>query len=565
MITAITKEFKDYYLKNQAQLTLRNLLATPNRGQKFSVQLDTPSPLLFDFSKENLDDGCFERFQKIFDSAQLQSKIDGLGKGEKVNFTENKPALHSACRTKAESFIIDGVDVAKEVHGVRSQISTFSEEIRSGKRLGVTGKHFDSILNIGIGGSLLGLKSSYEGLKACEDVRAKKQNIFSMRCIANVDPADFGLTVEGVDPETTLVIISSKSFTTMETALNLALVKEWLVKGLQAKNSALTAEEICKKHLLASTANPAVAAKAGFPEDCVFKFWDWVGGRYSVSSACGILPLSIALGYDTVSSFLDGMQTLDHHFFTEKDWKKNIPVLMGLIDYFHINVQGYPTKCIIPYSQPLHSFLLHIAQLEMESNGKIVQKDGEGHEINHTGGIVFGDTGSNCQHSFFQLVHHGRVVPVEFIVFANNALDARTKDHPITHHEELSMNYFAQVKCLALGRTAEELTKAGMDPKLIPYNIFEGNRPTSSLIFSSLTSQTFGALFSIYENKVAVEGFISGINSFDQYGVELGKKLCTGLRDKLKQVTSKEDRIKEFGQDEVNGEAFKFFFTHRKE
>lgn len=258
------------------------------------------------------------------------------------------------------------------------------------------------------------------------------------------------------------------------------------------------------------------------------------------------------------------MEALDQHFFTESNMLKNIPALMGLIDYFHINIQEYSTKCIIPYSQPLHSFLLHIAQLEMESNGKIVHKDAAGQETNQTGGVVFGDTGSNCQHSFFQLVHHGRVVPAEFIVFAQNCLNKSTKDHPITHHEELMLNYFAQVRCLALGRSREELEALKMPEELIPHNIFEGNRPSSTLFFSVLNSNTLGALYSIYENKVAVEGFLSGINSFDQYGVELGKKLCTGFRDRLKGKQSVDEKIAEFGSDQVMGESFKFFFQNQQ-
>ena len=257
------------------------------------------------------------------------------------------------------------------------------------------------------------------------------------------------------------------------------------------------------------------------------------------------------------------MESLDDHFFSESDFRKNIPALMGLIDYFHINIQDYNTKCIIPYSQPLHSFLLHIAQLEMESNGKSVHKDESGQPLNQTGGLVFGDTGSNCQHSFFQLVHHGRVVPAEFIVFAQNSLNKSSKDHPISHHDELMLNYFAQVRCLALGRSREELEAAKMAEELIPHNIFEGNRPSSTLFFKILNSQTLGALYSIYENKVAVEGFLSGINSFDQYGVELGKKLCNAFRDRLKDKQTTEEKIAEFGQDQVMGESFKFFFKNQ--
>lgn len=255
---------------------------------------------------------------------------------------------------------------------------------------------------------------------------------------------------------------------------------------------------------------------------------------------------------------------MDKHFLNEKDVRKNIPAMMALIDFYHINVQGYDVKCIIPYSQPLHSFLLHIAQLEMESNGKIVHLDEKGEAQNYTGGVVFGDVGSNCQHSFFQLVHQGRVVPVEFIVFANNTMDSRTQNHPISHHEELMMNYFAQVKCLALGRTADEVKTQfpTMPESVARQNVFEGNRPNSSLLFPCLTSEALGQLFSIYENKVAAEGFLSGINSFDQYGVELGKKLCTGLREKLKSVQNHAEKVDAFSSDPIVGMSFKYFFEN---
>ena len=248
-----------------------------------------------------------------------------------------------------------------EIHQVREKVKKFANEVREGSRVGITGKPIKTILNIGIGGSLLGLKSTYEGMQACEDVRLAKQPILNMRFIANVDPADFGLRTDGLDVETTLVIISSKSFTTMETALNLALVKEWFLSSMKSLHPEIKSEDVFARHFLASTANPALASKAGFSEDSIFKFWDWVGGRYSVSSACGILPLSIAIGPQFVDSFLSGMNEMDTHFKQETDLRKNIPALLGMIDYFHINVQDYPVKCLIPYSTPLHSFLMHIA------------------------------------------------------------------------------------------------------------------------------------------------------------------------------------------------------------
>lgn len=251
---------------------------------------------------------------------------------------------------------------------------------------------------------------------------------------------------------------------------------------------------------------------------------------------------------------------MDTHFREEKDFMKNIPVMMALVDYFHINVQNLGVKTVIPYFQSLSKFLLHVAQLEMESNGKVTLTDTQGKAITHTGGVVFGDTGSNCQHSFFQLIHQGRTVPVEFIAFINNPLDSMTPGHPISHHQELMMNYFAQVRCLALGRSAEECRKAQIPDEIVPHNVFEGNRPSSSLIFKELNARTLGQLYSIYENKVATEGFISGINSFDQYGVELGKKLCTELRNKLKEVPENDKRAELFGQDSVNGPLFKHFF-----
>lgn len=257
---------------------------------------------------------------------------------------------------------------------------------------------------------------------------------------------------------------------------------------------------------------------------------------------------------------------MDKHFQTETDFRKNIPGMMALIDFYHINIQGYLTKAISPYSEPLHSFLLHIAQLEMESNGKKVFQSPEGIDQNFSGGIVFGGVGSNCQHSFFQLVHQGRVIPVEFIAFANNQLDKSSANHPISHHEELMMNYFAQVRSLALGRTYEEVQAANPDvcPEKARHMTFEGNRPSSSLLLESLTSRALGQLFSIYENKVTVEGFLCGLNSFDQFGVELGKTICTGLRQKVQSLQSKEEKIATFQEDEVSGQTFKFFFEKQQ-
>ena len=555
-----------YYAANLCKLRLQNLLQQPGRQEQFSVRLDD---LLYDYSKENIDENILEMLGLLFKEKDVTSKIQAMFAGGAVNFSEKRPALHTLCRTgeAEEHLVLNGIDFSQEVLDVRKKIQAFAGLVRSGERTGATGKPFQLLLNIGIGGSLLGLKSTYEGFRACQDVRAKGDKVLGMKFIANVDPADFAFAVEGVDCETVLIIIASKSFTTMETAMNLSLVKKWIVSEYQKRGSTLTEQQIFEKHILVSTANQPAANKAGFPDESIFRFWDWVGGRYSASSSCGVLALSIAFGPEFAESYLAGMRKMDLHFRDEKDFKKNIPVLLGLVDYFHINVQELAVKALIPYAQPLHSFLLHIAQLEMESNGKIRHVDAQGKELNQTGGVIFGDVGSNCQHSFFQLIHQGRVVPVEFLVFINNALDNSSGGHPVSHHQELLFNYFAQVKALTLGRTKEELLAQSptTDPEVASHASFSGNRPTSSLLFPQLTTAVLGALFSIYENRVVVEGWLSGVNSFDQYGVELGKKLCTGYRELFEHGDIKsEEKKQQLVKDHVTGHAWEFYFEQHK-
>lgn len=485
-------------LKEIKKLDLSELFRKdPKRAEKFSVS--TPH-IYFNYSRQLVNGKIMELLFELAASSDLKGKIMAMFSGEKINKTEGRAVLHVALRD----------NTMPEVVSVLNRIKEFSEEVLSGKRLGVTGKIFKNIISIGIGGSYLGPEYLATAL------RPHAKSGMNLIFIANIDGADLYEKIGGLDPEETLIIVVSKTFTTAETMQNARTAKKWLLEGLKDNPEAV------KKHFAAvSTAKDKVTA-FGIDSDNMFGFWDWVGGRFSATSAVGALPLSLYLGFKNFEKMLKGAHWMDQHFLNEP-FEKNIPVLSALIDIWNINFLGYKTRALLPYSQGLAKLPAHTQQVEMESNGKSVDINGKPIKFD-TGEVVFGEPGTNGQHSFYQLIHQGtQVVPCDFIGFLKPAYhsdyDQETK---VTHHEELMTNFFAQPDALAFGKK----------DKYLPKN-FSGNRPSSSLLLEILDPFTAGLLLAWTEHRAAAKGFIWGINSFDQYGVELGKKLGVKVREDI--------------------------------
>jgi glucose-6-phosphate isomerase len=492
---------------------LRELLSDEARNAAFTVSFEN---LLFDFSHSKL---TTETLDLLSDPLQpVFAKISSMFQGEKINSTENRSVWHTLLRAEES----DSPEF-QEVLSVRAAIKDFARRIREGNLRGVSGKVFKNILCIGIGGSYLGPEFVAEALRTDPGALAHTGGR-RLRFLANVDPVDFLRCTEGLDPSETLAIVISKTFTTAETMMNARKVKEWLISAL----SAHPAEEVVASHMCAVSTNLAKTAEFGINSERVFGFWDWVGGRFSVTSAVGLLPLYLEYG-DVIDDFLAGARSVDNLFLEKANhdhWKQNIPLLMGVIGWWNTECLRYSSRAILPYSQALVRFAAHIQQLDMESNGKQAMITGEA--IENTGPIVFGEPGTNGQHSFYQLMHQGRVVPAEFIGFC--------KSHSIDKeaHDELMCNFFAQPDALALGNTEQQLQNEGCPERLIPHKLFRGDRPSFSLLFESLNAYTVGQLLALYEHRVAVEGFLWNINSFDQFGVELGKSLATRVKGVLK-------------------------------
>jgi len=382
---------------------------------------------------------------------------------------------------------------------------------------------------IGIGGSQLGPEFVNEALRA-DPVAAKASEGRNLRFLANVDPVDFELCTRDLDPEETLLIVISKTFTTAETMLNARTAKKWIVDGLAAKGST-DATTVASKHIIAVSTAIDKCVAFGIDEDNIFGFWNWVGGRFSVCSAVGILPLSLQYSYEVMSSFLDGAHNIDEHFFTAP-LRENIPVILGLLGVWNSTFLGYGCRALLPYSQALKRFPAHIQQVDMESNGKRVAMDGSVLPF-QTGEINFGEPGTNGQHSFYQLMHQGRVVPADFIGFMESQRPVDLDGEPVSNHDELMSNFFAQPDALAYGKTLTDLEQEGVPEKLRPHKVFLGNRPSSSILMTKLDAFTIGQLLAIYEHRTAVQGFVWGLNSFDQWGVELGKSLAKQVRTQL--------------------------------
>ena len=495
--------------------------ADPARAEKFSFTADE---LHVDLSKNLITSETVELLLKLAEEVKLEQAREAMFSGEHINVTEDRAVLHTALRRSegyTPALTVDGQDVDADVHAVLKKIYAFAERVRSGEWTGITGKRIETVVNIGIGGSDLGPVMVYEALKPYADAG------ITARFISNIDPTDVAEKVSDLDPETTLFIVASKTFGTLETLTNARVAREWLLSAL-AEAGALEgkeASEAVAKHFVAvSTALDKVAAFGIDPENA-FGFWDWVGGRYSVDSAIGT-SLAIVFGPKVFADFLAGFHAMDEHFRTAP-LAQNVPVLMGLLNIWNVNFLGAETHAVLPYDQYLHRFPAYLQQLTMESNGKSVRADGS--FVNYaTGEVFWGEPGTNGQHAFYQLIHQGtRLIPADFLAFANPVHP--TKDGEQDVHELFLANFFAQSQALAFGKTEEEVRAEGTAEHVVNARIFSGNRPSTSIMAPRLTPRVLGSLIALYEHITFVQGVVWGIDSFDQWGVELGKKLALDL------------------------------------
>lgn len=495
--------------------------ADPARAEKFSFTADE---LHVDLSKNLITSETVELLLKLAEEVKLEQAREAMFSGKHINVTEDRAVLHTALRRPegyTPALTVDGQDVDADVHAVLQKIYAFAERVRNGEWTGVTGKRIETVVNIGIGGSDLGPVMVYEALKPYADAG------ITARFISNIDPTDVAEKVSDLDPETTLFIVASKTFGTLETLTNARVAREWLISSLREAGAleGKEASEAVAKHFVAvSTALDKVAAFGIDPENA-FGFWDWVGGRYSVDSAIGT-SLAIVFGPKVFADFLAGFHAMDEHFRTAP-LAQNVPVLMGLLNVWNVNFLGAETHAVLPYDQYLHRFPAYLQQLTMESNGKSVRADGS--FVNYaTGEVFWGEPGTNGQHAFYQLIHQGtRLIPADFLAFANPVHP--TKDGEQDVHELFLANFFAQTQALAFGKTEEEVRAEGTAEHVVNARIFSGNRPSTSIMAPRLTPRVLGSLIALYEHITFVQGVVWGIDSFDQWGVELGKKLALDL------------------------------------
>ena len=497
---------------------LRKLFADdPNRTQTFTFDA---ADLHVDLSKNLVCPTLVGHLLALAEQTGVLELRDRMYAGEHINVTEDRAVLHTALRRPAtDSLTVDGQDVIADVHEVLEKVYAFARRVRSGEWVGITGKPVKTVVNVGIGGSDLGPVMAYEALKPYV------QEGLECRFISNIDPTDAGETTKDLDPETTLVIVASKTFTTLETITNAKVVRAWLLDGLRERgivtDEASEKEAIAKHFVAVSTALDKVA-EFGIDPANAFGFWSWVGGRYSVDSAVGT-SLAVAIGPEGFADFLAGFHAMDRHF-AEAAPEKNVPLLMGLLNVWYSNFLGADTHAVLPYSQYLHRFPAYLQQLTMESNGKSVRRDGTPVTY-ETGEVFWGEPGTNGQHAFYQLIHQGtRMVPADFIAFANPTWALGDGDADM--HELFLSNFFAQTKALAFGKTSEEVRAEGTPEAIVSARVFTGNRPTTSIMAPSLTPSVLGQLIALYEHITFVEGAVWGIDSFDQWGVELGKVLA---------------------------------------
>jgi len=500
------------HYKEISKLHLRELFADdPKRGERMAIEA---AGLYLDYSKNRVTDETFRLLLQLAEESGLRSRIDAMFSGEKINITEKRAVLHTALRApKNATILVDGKNVVPEVHAVLDGMADFANRVRSGEWEGHTGKRIRNVINIGIGGSDLGPVMAYEALRHYSD------RSMTFRFVSNVDGTDFAEAVQDLDPADTLFVVSSKTFTTLETMTNAQTARAWSLAGLGGD------EKSVAKHFVAVSTNAAEVSKFGIDTANMFGFWDWVGGRYSMDSAIGLSTM-IAIGPEIFREMLDGFHQMDEHFRTAP-FNANLPVLMGLLSLWYNNFFGAQTVAVLPYEQYLKRFPAYLQQLTMESNGKHVTMNGE-QVVHDTGPIYWGEPGTNGQHSFYQLIHQGtRLIPCDFIAFAKplNSLGR--------HHDMLLANVFAQTEALAFGKTPEQVKAEGTPDWLVPHRVFEGNRPSNTILAGRLTPEVLGKLVALYEHAVFTQGVIWNIDSFDQWGVELGKILAQRIIPEL--------------------------------
>jgi glucose-6-phosphate isomerase len=505
------------HYRKVSKLHLRQLFADdPKRGPRMTLET---AGLYFDYSKNRVTDETLKLLLQLAEESGLRDKIDAMFRGEKINITEKRAVLHVALRApKDASILVDGKNVVPEVHSVLEKMADFADRVRSGAWKGHTGKRIRNVVNIGIGGSDLGPVMAYEALKHFSE------RTMTFRFVSNVDGTDFAEAVWDLDPSETLFIVSSKTFTTLETMTNARTARAWSLAGLGGD------EKSVAKHFVAVSTNAAEVAKFGIDTANMFGFWDWVGGRYSMDSAIGLSTM-VAIGPDNFRAMLNGFHQMDEHFRTAP-FEKNLPVLMGLLAVWYNDFFGAQTVAVLPYEQYLKRFPAYLQQLTMESNGKHITLGGTpvGH---NTGPIYWGEPGTNGQHSFYQLIHQGtRLIPCDFIAFL------QPLNQVGRHHDMLLANVFAQTEALAFGKTPEQVKAEGTADWLIPHRVFEGNRPSNTILAERLTPETLGKLVALYEHSTFTQGVLWNIDSFDQWGVELGKVLAQRI---IPELESKEE------------------------
>jgi glucose-6-phosphate isomerase len=483
----------------------------PKRGKRLTAEA---IGLYLDYSKNRVTDETLNLLVELAEESGLKQRIDAMFHGEKINITEDRAVLHVALRApKGSSIVVDGKNVVPEVHAVLNKMADFADRVRSGEWKGHTGKRIRNVINIGIGGSDLGPVMAYEALRAYSD-----RNM-TFRFVSNVDSTDFAEAGRDLNPAETLFIVSSKTFTTLETMTNAHTARQWFLAGMKGNERAIA------KHFVAVSTNATEVTKFGIDTANMFEFWDWVGGRYSMDSAIGLATM-VAIGPDNFRAMLNGFHQMDKHFRTTP-FRRNLPVLMGLLAVWYNDFFGAQTVAVLPYEQYLKRFPAYLQQLTMESNGKHVTLNGKTVTYS-TGPIYWGEPGTNGQHSFYQLIHQGTpLIPCDFIAFA------KTLNPLGRHHDILMANVFAQSEALAFGKTAEQVKAEGTADWLVPHRVFDGNRPSNTILANELTPETLGKLVALYEHSVFTQGAIWDINSFDQWGVELGKVLAQRIVPEL--------------------------------
>ncbi|GAA5043592.1 glucose-6-phosphate isomerase [Nocardia callitridis] len=509
--TVAWRNLRDHHATIQTRHLREFFADDPARGHELTVEL---GDLHIDYSKHRVTRETLRLLVELARAAGVAERRDAMFRGDHINTSEDRAVGHIALRApRGEQVLIDGVDAGADVHEVLARMGEFTDALRSGSWRGATGEPISTVVNIGIGGSDLGPVMVYQALRHYADAG------IGARFVSNVDPADLVAALDGLDPATTLFIVASKTFSTLETLTNATAARRWLVSAL--------GEGAVAQHFVAVSTNTERVAEFGIDTANMFGFWDWVGGRYSVDSAIGLAVMA-AIGKERFAEFLAGMHAVDQHFATEP-LERNAPVLLGMLGVWYSNFFDAQSRAVLPYANDLARFPAYLQQLTMESNGKSVRADGSP-VTTSTGEIFWGEPGTNGQHAFYQLLHQGtRLIPADFLGFARPTDDLPTRDGNGSMHDILMSNLFAQTKVLAFGKTAEEIAAEGTDPKVIPHKVMPGNRPSTTILAPLLTPSAVGQLIALYEHQVFVEGTIWGIDSYDQWGVELGKQQALAL------------------------------------